>query len=84
MYAIRSYYALAKNEDFLVHLGNAMRGSLLAGKPYPGTKTPEEKDAAEALHERFDEILNTLHKLQGELADLKMDVEDLKARRGGD
>ena len=27
--------SMTKNDDFLVHLGNAMRGSLLAGKPYP-------------------------------------------------
>ena len=27
--------SIVKNDDFLVHLGNAMRGSLLAGKPYP-------------------------------------------------
>ena len=27
--------SMVKNDDFLVHLGNAMRGSLLAGKPYP-------------------------------------------------
>ena len=27
--------SMVKNDEFLVHLGNAMRGSLLAGKPYP-------------------------------------------------
>ena len=29
--------AAAQDEKFLIHVGNAMRGSLLAGKPYPGT-----------------------------------------------
>ena len=37
---------MANNEDFLVHLGNAMRGSLLAGKPYPGTSGPESSQDA--------------------------------------
>lgn len=77
--------SMVKNEEFLVHLGNAMRGSMLAGKAYPGTESPEQEDAAEALHKRFDEVLNTLNRLTGEVADLKMDVEDLKqAQRGGD
>jgi hypothetical protein len=31
--------ASAQDEQFLTHIGNAMRGSLLAGKPYPGSTT---------------------------------------------
>jgi hypothetical protein len=73
--------SMVKNDEFLVHLGNAMRGSLLAGKPYPGTESPEQESAAEALHNRFDEILHTLQKLQGDMADLKMDIDELKAWR---
>jgi hypothetical protein len=76
--------SMVKNDEFLVHLGNAMRGSLLAGKAYPGTEPaaaePKEQTSAPeaAANERFDEILHALHRLQGEIADLKMTVEDLK------
>jgi hypothetical protein len=38
--------SMVKNDDFLVHLGNAMRGSLLAGKPYP--TAPARPPAQEA------------------------------------
>jgi hypothetical protein len=72
--------SMVRNDEFLTHLGNAMRGSLLAGKPYPGTETPEGQDEVAAVNNRIDEILHTLHQLQGELADLKFDVEDLKTR----
>jgi hypothetical protein len=72
--------SMVRNDEFLTHLGNAMRGSLLAGKPYPGTETPEAQDEVAAVHNRIDEILHTLHQFQGELAELKMEVEDLKAR----
>ena len=71
--------ALVKNDEFLVHLGNAMRGSLLAGKPYPGSQpnTEAANETAAASDDRIDEILHTLHRIEGELADLKMTVEDL-------
>jgi len=76
--------SLARNDDFLVHLGNAMRGSLLAGKPYPGS-APQAPDAmpetqAAESDDRIDEILHALHRVEGELADLKMTVDDLAAR----
>jgi hypothetical protein len=76
--------SMVKNDEFLVHLGNAMRGSLLAGKPYPGTEAPEPAEpdpAAAAPDARIDEILHALHRLQGEITDLKMTVEDLAARQ---
>jgi len=77
--------SMVKNDDFLVHLGNAMRGSLLAGKPYPGTgPTEEQVQAAGPADDRIDEILHALHQIQGELADLKMTVQDLEARMGKD
>ena len=77
--------SLVKNDDFLVNLGNAMRGSLLAGKPYPGSKAPEPGPAAGAAEspipdDRIDEILHTLHRIQGEIADLRMTVAELAAR----
>jgi len=77
---------MANNEEFLVHLGNAMRGSLLAGKPYPGTAAPETADAdAEAsaeqqqADERLDEILFALRQIQGQLNDLQLTVDKLEA-----
>jgi hypothetical protein len=73
--------SMVKNDEFLVHLGNAMRGSLLAGKPYPGTEPPEAEEVPAAVYDdRLDEILHALHRLQGEVADLKMTVEDLSRR----
>ncbi|MGD8324300.1 MAG: hypothetical protein PVF50_08030 [Gammaproteobacteria bacterium] len=76
---------MANNEEFLVHLGNAMRGSLLAGKPYPGTTVPDsaETDAKHSdsndrqADERLDRILFTLHELQGQLNDLQLTVDRL-------
>ena len=70
--------SMTKNEDFLVHLGNAMRGSLLAGKPYPTAKP--DSDAAEPTpaDDRLDEILHTLHEIQGELRDLRLTLDELR------
>jgi len=74
--------SLVKNDDFLVNLGNAMRGSLLAGKPYPGSKPQEQAGATESPipDDRIDEILHALHRIQGEIADLRMTVAELAAR----
>jgi hypothetical protein len=83
---------MANNEDFLVHLGNAMRGSLLAGKPYPGTvpgtasgsAAGAESDSADknaAADDRLDRILFTLHELQGQLNDLQLTVDQLVAAK---
>ena len=79
--------SMANNEDFLVHLGNAMRGSLLAGKPYPGTAAPAAEqaeaetaeEAAPAADERLDRILFAIHELQGQLNDLQLTVDELVA-----
>jgi hypothetical protein len=84
--AMEYFDSMVKNDEFLVGLGNAMRGSLLAGKPYPGTETPEEP-AAQApgpADDRIDQILHALHRIQGELADLKMTVQQLEVRTGKD
>ena len=73
--------SLVKNDDFLVNLGNAMRGSLLAGKAYPGSQ-PQEPAATETPipDDRIDEILHALHRIQGEIADLRITVAELAAR----
>jgi hypothetical protein len=73
--------SLVKNDDFLVNLGNAMRGSLLAGKPYPGSQ-PQEPGTAEPPipDDRIDEMLHALHRIQGEIADLRITVAELTAR----
>ncbi|MGD8339394.1 MAG: hypothetical protein PVH89_01355 [Gammaproteobacteria bacterium] len=75
--ATEYFDSMVKNDEFLVHLGNAMRGSLLAGKPYPGTEPSEEEDEAAAADDRIDLLLHALHLLQGDVADLKVAVEDL-------
>jgi hypothetical protein len=89
--AMEYFDSMVKNDEFLVHLGNAMRGSLLAGKPYPGTAPPRaatpgadapegQATAAAAADDRIDELLHLLHRLEGEIADIRMTVEDLAAR----
>jgi hypothetical protein len=80
--AMEYFDSMVKNDEFLVHLGNAMRGSLLAGKPYPGTQANEAEAQVTPPDDRIDEILHALHQIQGELADLKMTVGELKARKG--
>ncbi len=71
--------SLAKNEDFLVHLGNAMRGSLLAGKPYPRQEPAGSASPETPADDRLDRILHALHQLEGQLNDLKLSVDELKA-----
>lgn len=71
--------SMAKNEDFLVHLGNAMRGSLLAGKPYPKPEGPGAAAPETAADDRLDRILHALHLIEGQLTDLKLSVDELKA-----
>jgi hypothetical protein len=70
--------SLSKNEDFLVHLGNAMRGSLLAGKPYPRPEAATAAAPETAADDRLDRILHALHLVEGQLADLKLSVDELK------
>lgn len=72
--------SMVKNDDFLVHLGNAMRGSLLAGKPYP--TAPAATAAQDAPpDDRLDRVLFALHEMQGQLNDLRLTVDEL--RNGG-
>ena len=71
-----------KNDDFLAHLGNAMRGSLLAGKPYP-TAAAAGEPAPEPSVDRIDQVLFALHQLQGRVEDLFMTLEEIRNRREG-
>jgi len=70
--------SLGKNEDFLVHLGNAMRGSLLAGKPYPRPEGAAAAAPETAADDRLDRILHALHQIEGQLTDLRLSVDELK------
>ena len=75
--------SMVKNDEFLVHLGNAMRGSLLAGKPYPSASAasggPSSQDTP--ADDRLDRVLFALHEMQGQLNDLRLTLDEL--RNGG-
>ena len=74
--------SMVKNDEFLVHLGNAMRGSLLAGKPYPTAPAQAAPAAQEApADDRLDRVLFALHEMQGQLNDLRLTLDEL--RNGG-
>ena len=74
--------SMVKNDEFLVHLGNAMRGSLLAGKPYPSASASAAPAAQEApADDRLDRVLFALHEMQGQLNDLRLTLDGL--RNGG-
>ena len=71
--------SLIKNDDFLVHIGNAMRGSLLAGKPYPTPAPPGVSATQETpVDDRLDRILFGINQLQGQLQDVLMTLDELK------
>ena len=75
--------SMVKNEEFLVHLGNAMRGSLLAGKPYPGMPAAvpapaAEEDKAPPADDRLDQLLFAIHQLQGQVQDLGMTLDEVR------
>jgi len=70
--------SMAKNEDFLVHLGNAMRGSLLAGKPYPTAGPPSASIPDTPEGERLDQLHYTVHQIEGQLHDIRMTLDELR------
>ena len=73
--------SMVKNDEFLVHLGNALRGSLLAGKPYP-TQPPSAASAPETPGEdKLDQILFALRRLEGEVHDLRLTLDELKGEK---
>ena len=74
--------SMTKDDDFLVHLGNAMRGSLLAGKPYPAAAVPGVASQEETpADDRLDQILYALHKIQGQIQDLALSLDELRGAR---
>jgi hypothetical protein len=73
--------SMAKNEDFLVNLGNAMRGSLLAGKPYPTQPPPTAAAPETPSEDKLDQILFALRQLEGQVHDLRLTLDELKAEK---
>lgn len=71
--------SMVKSEDFLVHLGNAMRGSLLAGKAYPTPPPPGASKPETPADDKLDQILFALRQLEGQVQDLKLSIDELKA-----
>ena len=71
--------SMMKNDEFLTHMGNAMRGSLLAGKPYPtaAASPPAPAEAADTA-DRLDKVLFALHQLQGQMQDVLMAIEEVR------
>ena len=75
--------SMMKNDEFLMHMGNAMRGSLLAGKPYPTTPPPAAASAEEAATaDRLDKVLFALHQLQGQMQDVLMTLDEIRGGAG--
>ena len=73
--------SMVKNDEFLVHLGNALRGSLLAGKPYP-TQPPPAASAPETPgDDKLDQILFALRQLEGQVQDLRLTLDELKGEK---
>ena len=73
--------SMVKNDDFIVHLGNALRGSLLAGKAYPTQPPPSASAPETPSDDRLDQILFALRRLEGEVHDLKLTLDELKAEK---
>jgi hypothetical protein len=73
--------SMMKNDEFLVHMGNAMRGSLLAGKPYPTAAPPQAPADDPATADRLDKVLFALHQLQGQMKDVLMTLDEMRASR---
>jgi hypothetical protein len=59
-----------------------MRGSLLAGKPYPSAPAPGAAAAQTPADDRLDQLLFALHKMEGQIRDLQMSVDELRADSG--
>jgi hypothetical protein len=75
--------SMMRNDDFLVHLGNAMRGSLLAGKPYPTAENPGAAAEEAPSDDRLDRALFAINQLQGQLQDVVMTLEEIRGRLDG-
>lgn len=75
--------SMMKNDEFLVHMGNAMRGSLLAGKPYPTAAPPPAPAEDPATTDRLDKVLFALHQLQGQMKDVLMTLDEMRGLPAG-
>jgi hypothetical protein len=76
--------SMMKNDEFLMHMGNAMRGSLLAGKPYPTAAPPAPAAVSAddaAMTDRLDKVLFALHQLQGQMQDVLMTLDEMRGIR---
>jgi hypothetical protein len=73
--------SMVKSDDFLVHLGNAMRGSLLAGKAYPTPPAAAAAAPETPADDRLDQILFALRELQGQVQDLRLTLDELKSEK---
>ena len=76
--------SMMKNDEFLMHMGNAMRGSLLAGKPYPTAAPPPPAAVSAddaATTDRLDKVLFALHQLQGQMQDVLMTLDEMRGIR---
>ena len=73
--------SMMKSDEFLVHMGNAMRGSLLAGKPYPTAAPPQAPAEDPATADRLDKVLFALHQLQGQMKDVLMTLDEIRGIR---
>jgi len=71
--------SMVKSDEFLVHLGNAMRGSLLAGKAYPTTPAPGATAPETPADDKLDQILFALRQLEGQVQDLRLSLDEIKA-----
>jgi hypothetical protein len=71
------------DEQFLVHIGNAMRGSLMAGRPYPGsTLDPPGQDKINSTMAN-DEVVFALRRLEGQVGALTAALDDVARRLSG-
>jgi hypothetical protein len=73
--------SMVKRDDFLVHLGNAMRGSLLAGKPYPTAPPPAATAPETPAEDKLDQILFALRRLEGQVQDLRLTLDELREKK---
>jgi hypothetical protein len=72
-----------KNDDFLVHLGNALRGSLLAGKPYPMAAPPGMSAHGAPFDARLDQVLLLIHQVLGQMQDVLTTLHEMRGTREG-
>jgi hypothetical protein len=73
--------SMVKSDEFLVHLGNAMRGSLLAGKAYPTPQAAAATAPETPAEDKLDQILFAVRQLEGQVQDLRLTLDELKAEK---